>query len=164
VSKFDDILASNAQYVAEFQSSALTGQAARGLAIITCIDSRIAPLAIVGMQPGDAKIIRNAGARVTDDVLRTLVLATHLLNVSRILVMPHTDCRMASGTESEIHAAIREKSGIDTRSVEIRTVRDPLEALAIDLERIKAFPLLASGIEVMGAMFDVATGQLRQIS
>ena len=78
--------------------------------------------------------------------------------------MPHTDCRMASGTESEIHAAIRAKSGIDTRSVEIRTVRDPLEALAIDLERIKAFPLLASGIEVMGAMFDVATGQLRQIS
>ena len=100
MSKFDDILAANAQYVAEFQSSALTGQAARGLAIITCIDSRIAPLAIVGMQPGDAKIIRNAGARVTDDVLRTLVLATHLLNVSRILVMPHTDCRMASGTES----------------------------------------------------------------
>ena len=164
MSKFDDIFAANAQYVSEFQSSALTGQAARGLAIITCIDSRIAPLAIVGMQPGDAKIIRNAGARVTDDVLRTLVLATHLLNVSRILVMPHTDCRMASGTESEIHAAIREKSGIDTRSVEIRTVRDPLEALATDLERIKAFPLLASGIEVMGAMFDVATGQLRQIS
>ena len=164
MSKFDDILAANAQYVTDFQSSALTGQAARGLAIITCIDSRIAPLAIVGMQPGDAKIIRNAGARVTDDVLRTLVLATHLLNVSRILVMPHTDCRMASGTESEIHAAIHEKSGIDTRSVEIRTVRDPLEALAIDLERIKAFPLLASGIEVMGAMFDVATGQLRQIS
>ena len=160
---FEDIFSANAQYVKEFQSSALTGQAARGLAIVTCIDSRIAPLAIMGMQPGDAKIIRNAGARVTEDVLRTLVLATHLLNVSRILVMPHTDCRMASGTESEIHAAIFEKSGVDTRSVEIRTVRDPLKALGVDLDRIRSFPLLASNIEVAGAIFDVATGALNRI-
>ena len=158
---FEDIFSANARYVEDFQSSALTGQAARGLAIITCIDSRIAPLAIMGMQPGDAKIIRNAGARVTDDVLRTLVLAAHLLNVSRILVMPHTDCRMASGTEAEIHAAILEKSGVDTRSIEIRTVRDPLEALEIDLNRIKSFPLLAANIEVAGAIFNVGTGELR---
>ena len=158
---FEDIFSANARYVEDFQSSALTGQAARGLAIITCIDSRIAPLAIMGMQPGDAKIIRNAGARVTDDVLRTLVLAAHLLNVSRILVMPHTDCRMASGTEAEIHAAILEKSGVDTRSIEIRTVRDPLEALEIDLNRIKSFPLLAANIDVAGAIFNVGTGELR---
>jgi carbonic anhydrase len=117
----------------------------------------------MGMQPGDAKIIRNAGARVTEDVLRTLVLATHLLNVSRILVMPHTDCRMASGTESEIHAAIFEKSGVDTRSVEIRTVRDPLKALEVDLDRIRSFPLLAANIEVAGAIFDVSTGALNPI-
>jgi len=161
VTGFEDIFMANAQYVKDFQLSGLTGQAARGLAIVTCIDSRIAPLAIMGMQPGDAKIIRNAGARVTDDVLRTLVLATHLLNVSRILVMPHTDCRMASGTEAEIHAAILEKSGVDTRSIEIRTVRDPLEALEIDLDRIRSFPLLAANIEVAGAIFNVATGELR---
>lgn len=161
---FEDIFTANAQYVKDFQLRALTGQAARGLAIVTCIDSRIAPLAIVGMQPGDAKIIRNAGARVTDDVLRTLVLATHLLNVSRILVMPHTDCRMASGTEAEIHAAILEKSGVDTRSIEIRTVSDPLEALEIDLDRIRSFPLLAANIEVVGAIFNVATGELNAIA
>lgn len=160
---FEDIYSANRRYVEDFQSSELTGQAARGLAIVTCIDSRIAPLAIMGMQPGDAKIIRNAGARVTEDVLRTLVLATHLLNVSRILVMPHTDCRMASGTESEIHAAIFEKSGVDTRSVEIRTVRDPLKALEVDLDRIRSFPLLAANIEVAGAIFDVSTGALNPI-
>lgn len=160
---FEDIYSANRRYVEDFQSSELTGQAARGLAIVTCIDSRIAPLAIMGMQPGDAKIIRNAGARVTEDVLRTLVLATHLLNVSRILVMPHTDCRMASGTESEIHAAIFEKSGVDTRSVEIRTVRDPLKALEVDLDRIRSFPLLAANTEVAGAIFDVSTGALNPI-
>ena len=80
------------------------------------------------------KILRNAGARVTEDVLRTLILATNLLNVTRVLVMPHTDCKMASGTEDQIHAAIFEKSGIDTRSIEIRTVTDQLAALKSDLK------------------------------
>ncbi|MGA1763657.1 MAG: carbonic anhydrase, partial [Ilumatobacteraceae bacterium] len=89
---FSDVLAANGQYVGAFQDSGLTGFARQGLAIVTCMDSRIDPLAIVGMKPGDVKILRNAGARVTEDVLRTLVLATHLLGVERVLVMPHTDC------------------------------------------------------------------------
>ena len=124
------------------------------------MDSRIDPLRVVGMKPGDAKILRNAGARVTEDVLRTLVLATHLLNVERILVMPHTDCRMASGTESEVHAAIQEISGIDTRSIEIRTVSDQVAALEIDVLRIRSFPFLPKGIEVVGAIYDVKSGKL----
>ncbi|MFM8002036.1 MAG: carbonic anhydrase, partial [Actinomycetota bacterium] len=100
---FVDILAANAKFVSSFEDEQLTGTARRGLAIVTCMDSRINPLAIVGMAAGDAKILRNAGARVTDDVLRTLVLATYLLAVDRVLVMPHTDCRMASGDEESIH-------------------------------------------------------------
>ncbi|MEI7931268.1 MAG: carbonic anhydrase, partial [Actinomycetes bacterium] len=111
---FADLLGANKEYASSFKSQGLSGEARKGLAIVTCMDSRIDPLHIVGMEAGDAKILRNAGARVTDDVLRTLVLATHLLGVSRVLVMPHTDCRMASGEEAEIHAAILEKSGVDT--------------------------------------------------
>ena len=106
---FKDLLEANQGFAASFQSQELSGAAKKGLAIVTCMDSRIDPLRIVGMDAGDAKILRNAGARVTDDVLRTLVLATHLLNVDRILVMPHTDCRMASATEEEVHALILEK-------------------------------------------------------
>ena len=94
MSKFDDLFAANQEFIKEFKSHDLTGQARRGLAIITCMDSRIDPLRIVGMKAGDAKILRNAGARVTEDVLRTLILATHLLNVDRVLVMPHTDCKI----------------------------------------------------------------------
>jgi len=124
------------------------------------MDSRIDPLRVVGMKPGDAKILRNAGARVTEDVLRTLVLATHLLNVERILVMPHTDCRMARGTETEVHAAIQEISGIDTRSIQIRTVSDQVAALEIDVLRIRSFPFLPKGIEVVGAIYDVKSGKL----
>jgi carbonic anhydrase len=115
------------------------------------------------MSAGDAKILRNAGARVTEDVLRTLILATTLLNVSRVLVMPHTDCRMASGTEEQIHATILERSGIDTRSVEIRTVSDQLSALKSDLVRIKQFPLLPKDIEILGAIYNVKTGELKRI-
>ena len=105
-SEFDAIFAANEEYAKAYKSSELTGRAAQGLAIVTCMDSRIDPLRVVGMKPGDVKILRNAGARVTDDVLRTLILATYLLNVKRVLVMPHTDCRMASGTEEQVHKAI----------------------------------------------------------
>jgi carbonic anhydrase len=160
---FSDLFAANAEFVKSFKSQELTGQAKKGLAIITCMDSRIDPLRIVGMQPGDAKILRNAGARVTEDVLRTLVLATHLLNVNRVLVMPHTDCRMASGTEDEIHAAIKERSGIDTRGIEIRTVKDQLAALNADLVRIKSFPLLPKEIAVSGGIYDVKSGRLNPL-
>ena len=163
MSNFDDLFSANNEFVKEFKSQDLTGEAKRGLAIITCMDSRIDPLRIIGMKAGDAKILRNAGARVTEDVLRTLILATTLLNVSRVLVMPHTDCRMASGSEEQIHATIFEKSGIDTRSVEIRTVTDQIAALKSDLVRIEQFPLLPKGIEIIGAVYDVKSGKLTKI-
>ncbi|MEY3430162.1 MAG: hypothetical protein RLZZ79_159 [Actinomycetota bacterium] len=160
---FDEIFAANARFAESFQSSALTGRAVQGLAIVTCMDSRIDPLRVVGMKSGDAKILRNAGARATEDVLRTLVLATHLLNVSKVLVMPHTDCRMASGSEAEVHAAIEKSSGIDTRSLEIRTVTDQRAALEMDVLRIRSFPFLPKELEVVGAIYDVKTGLLEKV-
>jgi carbonic anhydrase len=157
---FSDIVSANETFVQSFQHSELTGTARRGLAIITCMDSRINPLAVVGMQAGDAKILRNAGARVTDDVLRTLVLASYLLGVSRVLVMPHTDCRMARDDEETIHATIEEQFGVDTRSLEFRTVSDQRAALEIDVNRIRKFPLLQRGVSVAGALYHVETGLL----
>ena len=163
MSEFDDLFAANTEFVKDFKSQDLTGAAKKGLAIITCMDSRIDPLRIVGMKAGDAKILRNAGARVTEDVLRTLILATNLLNVTKVLVMPHTDCKMASGEEHEIHAAILEKSGIDTRGIEIRTVKDQMKALITDIQRIESYPLLAKNVKVMGAVFSVESGTLTPV-
>ena len=157
---FDDLTEANREFVEQFVPEGLSGRAVRGLAIVTCMDSRIAPLAIIGMKPGDAKILRNAGARVTEDVLRTLVLATHLLGVNRVLVMPHTDCRMATGSEPEIHQAIFEASGVDTRSMEIRTVKDQRSALELDLVRLRTYPLLPKDLQVAGGFYDVSTGKL----
>ena len=157
---FADVLAGNADFAFNFAYQGLTGRAARGLAIVTCMDSRIAPLQIVGMEPGDVKSLRNAGARVTDDVVRTLVLATYLLGVDRVLVMPHTNCRMASATEPEIHAQIKAEFDVDTRSLEFRTVTDQFDALAYDVNRLRAHPLLPRNLQVAGGIYDVVTGRL----
>jgi carbonic anhydrase len=157
---FDDLLAANAEYQKSFKYSELTGSAAKGLAIVTCMDSRINPLSVVGMRSGDAKILRNAGARVTEDVLRTLVLATYLLNVNRILVMPHTDCRMAQGDESAIHKLIEDQYGVNTSSLEFKTTTDQLGALASDINRVRSYPLLRKGVVVAGAIYDVKTGTI----
>ena len=161
--EFDDIFAANQAFANSFEHSHLTGTATRGLAIVTCMDSRISPLAVVGMQAGDAKILRNAGARVTDDVLRTLVLATYLLGVKRVLVMPHTDCRMAKNNEAEIHAMIQDQYGVDTRSIEFRTVDNQRNALISDVTRIRAFSVLPKDLVVVGAIYDVATGLLNTV-
>jgi len=160
---FNDLLIANRKFSIGFQHSELTGTALKGLAIVTCMDSRISPLAAVGMQAGDAKILRNAGARVTDDVLRTLVLASYLLGVVRVLVMPHTDCRMANGDEASIHATIKNQFGVDTSSLEFRTVSNQRGALVEDVARIRAYPLLQKGVSVAGAVYNVSTGQLEPV-
>lgn len=161
VEKFDDVIAGNREFVAAYHESGMSGRAAKGLALITCMDSRIDPLAVLGMQAGDMKILRNAGARVTDDVLRTLVLATHLLDVHRIIVMPHTDCRMAKSTETEVHDTILDRFGVDTRSLEFRTIDDPIATLQGDVQKIRSFPFIPDDVLVAGGMYDVATGHLQ---
>ncbi len=157
---FADVMDANAQFATGFEGLGLSGRAAKGLAVITCMDSRINPLPILGMSAGDVKILRNAGARVTDDVLRTLVLACYLLDVNRVLVMPHTRCAMASKAEEDIHALIGEKYGVDTYSIEFATVVDQQAALRRDIRRIRSFPLLPRDLVVAGAVYDVDTGRL----
>ncbi|YCK35841.1 beta-class carbonic anhydrase [Actinomadura sp. ATCC 39365] len=159
---FDDLYAANAKYAKDFGDSGLTGRAARGLAVVTCMDSRIDPLGLLGLQPGDAKILRNAGARVTDDVLRTLVLAVYLLGVERVLVMPHTDCGMTKVTDADVHE-LTSARGVDTRSLEFHTVPDQGEALRHDLTRIRSTPFLPADMPVTGAIYDVRTGLLTPV-
>lgn len=158
--RFADVLAANAGYAEHFTDLGLPGRAARGLAVVTCMDSRLDPLAILGMAPGDVKILRNAGARVTDDVLRTLVLACYLLEVDRVLVMPHTRCRMVGAAEEDIHKHIAEQFGVDTYSIEFRTVQDQEAALRRDVRRVRSFPMLPPTLTVGGAIYDVDTGRL----
>jgi carbonic anhydrase len=160
---FRDALTANDEYIKNFKYSGLTGTAQQGLAIVTCMDSRINPLSVVGMKSGDAKILRNAGARVTDDVLRTLVLATYLLGVERILIMPHTNCRMAQVDDVEIHREIDAKYGIDTSEIEFKTVPDQRQALIEDVQKIRGYRLINKNVVVGGAIYDVATGKITPV-
>jgi carbonic anhydrase len=163
VGNFDDVLADNAGYSASFVDLGLPGQAGKGLAVVTCMDSRIDPLGMLGLAKGDAKIMRNAGGRVTEDVLRTLVLAVHLLGVDRVLVVEHTECKMASATDEQVHEAILEASGIDTRSLEFRTMDDQLATLADDVQKVRSSPYLPKSVVVGGFLYDVRTGRLREV-
>lgn len=158
--EFDDVLSANADFAATFTNAGLPPRAAKGLAVLTCMDSRINPFDILGIGPGDAKVLRNAGGRVTEDVLRTLVLGAYLLNVDRVLVMPHTKCAMAGFTENQIHEKIDSEFGVDTRSLEFRTTDDQIASLRQDIVRIESYPLLPAGLAVGGAVFDVDTGRL----
>ena len=158
---FDDVLAANEEYAKGFRHDGLESVAARGLAVLTCMDSRIEPLAMLGLRPGDAKILRNAGARVTDDVLRTLVLATYLLGVRRVMVITHTDCRM-TGTEDDVHAAVLEEGGPDTRSLAFLMAEDPAAAVRDDVQRLRSWPYLRQ-FEVGGFVYSVETGRLTRL-
>jgi carbonic anhydrase len=160
---FDDVLAANAWYRSGFRDSGLQGVAARGLAVLTCIDSRIDPLAMLGLGPGDAKIIRNAGARVTDDALRSLVLALNLLGVERVCVVQHTACAMAGTTDEQLRARIQEQRGVDASGWAFLPMLDQLAALHDDLELIEACPLLPSDLVVGGFLYDVHTGELQPV-
>jgi len=159
VDAFADVLAANEEYGRSFADAGIAGTAARGLAVVTCMDSRIEPLAMLGLRPGDAKVLRNAGARVTDDVLRTLVLAVHLLQVDRVMVIAHTDCRMSKVSDADVHAELLRR-GVDTRSLDFHTVADQEATLARDVQRVRSSPYLPVGLPVLGCRYDVATGLL----
>src|SRR3954463_9159735 len=131
---FADALAANEVFAAGYDLGGLEPTAARGLAVLTCMDSRIDPLQMLGLQKGDAKILRNAGARVTDDVLRTLVLARYLLGVDRAMVIAHTDCRMATESEDDVHAAVSKAGGPDTRSLAFLVTSDQPATVCADVQ------------------------------
>lgn len=159
---FADVLAANDDYSTHYQLGELEARAAKGLGVLTCMDSRIDPLRMLGLTAGDAKILRNAGARVTDDVLRTLVVAAHLLGVNRVMVVAHTSCRMADCTEEDVHAAIRSAGGPDTRSISFLTTTDQESSLRGDVQRVRSSPYLGN-ITAGGFVYDLGTGRLHRI-
>jgi carbonic anhydrase len=157
---FDDLLEANQRYRTEFHDSGVEGKAAKGLAVLTCIDSRIDPLAMLGLRAGDAKIIRNAGARVTDDSLRSLVLAANLLGVTRVCVVQHTECAMVGTTDDAMRARIGEIRGVDATGWDFLASTDQTATLHDDIELIESCALLPPDLQVGGFIFDVHSGEL----
>ena len=161
--QFADVLRANRAYAKTFSLAAdLDGRAVRRLAVLTCIDSRIDPLAMLGLERGDAKIVRNAGARVTDDTLTTLVVARYLLDVERLMVIAHTDCRMVAASDEDLRRAILESGGPETADLSFSTSADQAASVRADVERVRSFERLRA-LHVGGFIYDVTTGLLARI-
>ena len=157
---FDDLLAANQEFADHFEFSGFDGVAKAGVAIVTCMDSRIDPLAMLGLKAGDAKIFRNPGGRVTPQALEALVLCVHLLNVDRILVIPHSRCAMASASEEELRARVGRSAGVDASWQSFHVVTDQMAALAEDVQKVRSHPLVPESVLVGGFMYDVDSGRI----
>jgi carbonic anhydrase len=160
---FDDLLAANKTFAARFTLGGFDGVAHRGVAVVTCMDSRIDPLRMLGLSPGDAKIFRNPGGRVTEAALEALVLATHLLGVDRILIVPHTRCAMASNTEAELRERVGASAGVDASWQSFHVIEDQTAALHEDVRRVRSHPLIPESVAVGGFLYDVDTGLIKQL-
>ena len=160
---FADLLTNNGAYQTSFSHGGFDGVAHAGVAMVTCMDSRIEPLEMIGLQIGDAKILRTPGGRVTPDALVGCVLSVHLLGVDRILVVPHTRCAMASGEDADLIARVRAETGEDLSDLRIGASTDQQARLAEDVERLRSNPHIAGHALVGGFFYDVDTGALTQV-
>ena len=162
--EFEDLLAANREYASTFSMSGFDGVARAGVAMVTCMDSRIDPLGMIGLRPGDAKILRNPGGRVTDAALVALVLGVHLLGVRRVLIVQHTRCAMASASEPELRARLSEASGKDASWMTLGVITDQLASIRDEVAKVRAHPLIAGSVPVGGFLYDVDTGLLDPVS
>ncbi len=160
--EFDDLLAANAEFAAHFTGGDFDGIAHAGVAIVTCMDSRIDPLRMLGLEHGDAKIFRNPGGRVTAPAVEALVLGVHLLNVNRILVIPHTRCAMTASTQEELRESVGRSAGQDVTWQEFEVVEDQMAALDEDVAKIRSHPLIPDTVKVGGFLYDVDTGRIER--
>lgn len=156
----DELLDANRQFAETFASGTLDAPPARHLAVVTCMDARIQPDALLGLTCGEAHVLRNAGGRVTDDTLRSLIVSTHLLGVRHVAVIHHTDCGMASTDDASISRLVAETTGNEASGIEFATIADPDEALTIDVTRVRTCPYLPDGTIVSGHVYGVRDGRL----
>ncbi len=160
---FDDLLAANKRYAIS-SPGRFDGIAYAGVCVVMCMDSRLEPLGMMGLFVGEAKILRTPGGHVTPDAEVGCVVGVHLLGVNRILVIGHTRCAMASGTDEEIAARIRATTGADASGMTIGADPDQQGRLRSDVARLRENPMIAGRAKVGGFMYDVDTGLLTEVA
>jgi carbonic anhydrase len=158
----DELLANNEAYAAAF-GGLLPLPPARQLAVVACMDARLNVYGLLGLQEGESHVIRNAGGAVTDDTIRSLAISQRLLGTREIMLIHHTDCGMLTFTDDGFRAAIEEETGIRPPWA-AEAFSDLDEDVRQSLNRIKASPFIPEKGSVRGFVFDVSTGQLREVS
>jgi len=127
------------------------------------MDARIDPAAALGLQEGDAHVIRNAGGRASDDAIRSLAISQQLLGTREIVVIHHTDCGMLTFTNEQLRAKLRDELGVDAGSVDFLPFSDLEQSVRDDIARLRASPLLLRDVPIHGLIYDVRTGSLQQV-
>ena len=158
----DPLIDAAKQHASAFDGGGLPAAPARHLAIVTCMDARIDPLAIFGLGLGDAHVIRNAGGVVTEDTVRSLMLSQHLLGTTDIALVHHTGCGLEGKTDEDVAETVSAKTGVRP-SFEVETFREVDDSVRRSIERLQATPLVGDQ-QVRGFVYDIETGHLRPVS
>lgn len=162
MSVFTELEAANASYVASGTHREVAVRPERRLAVVTCMDSRIDVHAVLGLDLGDVHVIRTAGARVTDDVLRSLALSQHLLGTSGVAVIGHTSCGLHDH-DGNFHGRLADALGDAAADHDWHAFSDPTAAVRTDCERLLTWPLRPTGLTVAGYLLDVTDGRLQPV-
>ena len=158
------LLQRNARFAEGFRAGGLPAIPARGLAILTCMDARLDVLRLLGLELGDAHVIRNAGARASEDAIRSLVASTVLGEVREIVVIHHTRCAMRSVTNEELQERVAELTGADATGIEFAPpLADIRASVWEDVRRIATARFVPTDVVVSGLIYDVDTGKLELV-
>jgi carbonic anhydrase len=163
MSATDDLLQNAAEYAASFDKADLPLPPARKVAVLACMDARLVPSRILGLQEGDAHVIRNAGGVVTDDAVRSLAISQRLLGTQEIVLLHHTDCGMLTLSDDEFKRSIQDETGIKPMWA-VEAFSDLEEDVRQSIARIQASPFIPNKDSVRGFVYDVHTGEVREIS
>lgn len=164
MAEFDQFLEANRTYVSAFDRGDLSMPPARHVAIVTCMDARLHPEKFLGLEIGDAHMIRNAGGRVSEDALRSLAISERLLGTTEIVVIHHTDCGMLTFTNSDLRAKIQNDLGVDVGDRDFLPFTNLEQSVRDDIQIIKDSPLIPDSIPVSGAIYDVHTGKVLPVT
>lgn len=162
MSVIPEFLKANERYAATFTKGHLSMPPARRVAVVACMDARLDPARVLGLQEGDAHVIRNAGGRAAD-ALRSLVISQQLLGTREVVVVHHTDCGMLTFTDEQLRAKLRDGLGQET-TVEFLPFSDLDQSVRDDVEAIRRSRLLLPEVPVSGFVYDVKTGRLRKVA
>ena len=159
----DELLRNSEAYAASFDKGDLPLPPAKKVAVVACMDARLNPYGILGLQEGDAHVIRNAGGVVTDDAIRSLAISQRLLGTEEIILIHHTDCGMLTFSDDEFKASIQQETGIKPEWA-AEAFSDLDEDVRQSIARIKASPFIPRKNQVRGFVYDVHDGRLREVT
>ena len=162
MSVIDELVEANAQYAKSFQKGKLPMPPARRVAIVTCMDARILPSRALGLEEGDAHVIRNAGGRARD-ALRSLVISQRLLGTREVALIHHTDCGMLTFTNQQLRDRVRHELDADASGVDFLPFADVEKSVREDVEELRRSPLIPREVPIRGFVYDVRTGGLTEI-